>query len=225
MSQTSVQAEIVHNSRCVSFAPNQLCCLSIRYSQHIKNYQEATTSTQQKIIIILVARTVLIKLQTAPKSKKESLLYSSSSCFLLLLHATNKTSKHQHQQQMMATMAAGNNNNNNGRHRRSISFSQVDSEQASGILGQVFKENDVFLGGCSIGKGLKKAAGYYLNERAVQRQKMDTFHLSLPGAQDLAVQGDAQTPVEEAFYVVDLGVVVSQVYQCKEDGGAHFGRF
>jgi hypothetical protein len=100
-----------------------------------------------------------------------------------------------------------------GRHGRSLSFRDIDCEQASGILGDVLKENDVFLGGSSIGKGLKKAANYYLSERSMTTKLAP--HLSLPGAKDLALEGDAQTPTEEAFYVVDLGVVVSQVYQCK----------
>ena len=99
-----------------------------------------------------------------------------------------------------------------GRHNRSLSFHDVDSQQASGILADIFKENDVFLGGSSVGKGLKKAANFYLNERVATAPKPS--HLNLPGAADLAEECET-TPVEEAFYVMDLGVVVSQVYQCK----------
>jgi hypothetical protein len=99
------------------------------------------------------------------------------------------------------------------RHVRSLSFHEVDYQQASGILGDVFQEADVFLGGSSIGKGLKKAASYYLSERSVLQNKPS--HLHLPGAQDLVLAEQDQLPVEDAFYVVDLGVVVSQVYQCK----------
>lgn len=98
-----------------------------------------------------------------------------------------------------------------GRHGRSMSFHDIDCEQASGILSDVLKEADAFLGGSSIGKGLKKAASHYLRERSVKNAP----HLSLPGAKDLALDDDDQTPTEEAFYIVDLGVVVSQVYQCK----------
>ncbi|KAG7340727.1 orn/DAP/Arg family decarboxylase [Nitzschia inconspicua] len=97
-----------------------------------------------------------------------------------------------------------------GRHGRSLSFHEIDHEQASGILSDVLKEADVYLGGSSIGKGLKKAASYYLSERSVNQKPP---HLSLPGAKDLALVEEEQTPTEEAFYVVDLGVVVSQVYQ------------
>lgn len=99
-----------------------------------------------------------------------------------------------------------------GKHTRSLSFHQVDSEQASGILGDVFKEADVFLGGASVGKGLKKAANYYLSERVAQAPQ--PHHLQLPGASDLNPECE-KNPTEEAFYVLDLGVVVSQVYQCE----------
>jgi hypothetical protein len=98
-----------------------------------------------------------------------------------------------------------------GRHGRSLSFHDIDCEQASGILSDVLKEADAFLGGSSIGKGLKKAATYYMSERSMK----NASHLSLPGAMDLALDGDDQMPMEDAFYIVDLGVVVSQVYQCK----------
>lgn len=99
-----------------------------------------------------------------------------------------------------------------GRHSRTLSFHQVDSEQASGILADVLKENDVFLGGSSVGKGLKKAANYYINERLSRAPK--PTHLDLPGASDLNPDCE-KLPTEDAFYVLDLGVVVSQVYQCK----------
>jgi hypothetical protein len=98
-----------------------------------------------------------------------------------------------------------------GRHGRSLSFHDIDCEQASGILSDVLKEADAFLGGSSIGKGLKKAAMFYMSGRSVK----NALHLSLPGAKDLSLHDDDQTPTEEAFYIVDLGVVVSQVYQCK----------
>ena len=88
----------------------------------------------------------------------------------------------------------------------------MDSGQASGILGDVYKEANVFLGGSSVGKGLKKAANYYLSERLSKAPR--PTHLDLPGAADLAPECD-KNPTEEAFYVLDLGLVVSQVYQCE----------
>ncbi|KAL3908897.1 MAG: hypothetical protein SGILL_008306 [Bacillariaceae sp.] len=100
------------------------------------------------------------------------------------------------------------------RHARSLSFHQVDCHQASGILGDVFQQANVFMGGSSIGKGLKKAANYYLSNESNNRGSNNRpSHLSLPGAKDLVLSEQDQVPVEEAFYVVDLGVVVSQVYQ------------
>jgi hypothetical protein len=102
-----------------------------------------------------------------------------------------------------------------GRHGRSLSFHDIDCEQASGILSDVLKEADAFLGGSSIGKGLKKAAMFYMSGRSAK----NALHLSLPGAKDLSLHDDDQTPTEEAFYIVDLGVVVSQVYQCKFPDG------
>ena len=97
-------------------------------------------------------------------------------------------------------------------HTRARSFTDIDHVQASGILGDVFRESDVFLGGSSVGKGLKKAAAYYLGERVGKTPK--PAHLSLPGVADLNPECDPD-PREDAFYVLDLGVVVSQVYQCE----------
>jgi hypothetical protein len=99
-----------------------------------------------------------------------------------------------------------------GHLQRKNSFHDVDEAQASGILADVFRESDVYLGGSSVGKGLKKAARYYLEDRFAGAPK--PAHLLLPGAADLNPDVD-KMPLEEAFYVIDLGVVVSQVYQCK----------
>lgn len=95
---------------------------------------------------------------------------------------------------------------------RALSFSGMDHEKASGVLGDFFRESDVYLGGSSVGKGFKKAAHYYLDERSPKIAKPP--HLELPGVMDLNPECD-QLPLEEAFYVVDLGIVVSQVYQCE----------
>jgi hypothetical protein len=104
-----------------------------------------------------------------------------------------------------------------GKHSRSFSFHEINAEQATGVLGDILKENDVYLGGSSMGKGLKKAAQYYLKERVadtVSNKKSTKDYLALPGADDLNPDCD-KDPLEEAFYIVDLGVVVSQVYQCE----------
>jgi hypothetical protein len=95
---------------------------------------------------------------------------------------------------------------------RSSSFTEIDHVEASGILGDVLIESNVYLGGSSVGKGLTKAATYYLSERAFRTPKPS--HLCLPGVEDLD-DGCDPNPDEDAFYVIDLGVVVSQVYQCE----------
>lgn len=97
-----------------------------------------------------------------------------------------------------------------GRHSRALSFSQIDESQASGILADVVKESDVWLGGSSLGKGLKKAANYYMRNNLLRMDKPN--HLQLQGADDLNEDAE-KMPLEESFYVVDIGVVVSQVYQ------------
>lgn len=71
------------------------------------------------------------------------------------------------------------------------SFANIDEAESSGILADLLRDNDVFLGGAAMGIGLTKAARFYLSER----EKVN------------------KVVVEESFYVVDLGVVVSQVYQ------------
>lgn len=84
---------------------------------------------------------------------------------------------------------------------RSLSFDHINEAQASGKLENVLKENQVHMGGSSIGKGFKIAARKYL------REMQESQHLDHP---DLILDA---TPVEEAFYVIDLGIVMSQVYQ------------
>ena len=79
------------------------------------------------------------------------------------------------------------------------SFSNLDEIESEGILRDVIRENNVILGGSSIGKGLTRAACY---------------HLGVGGKTN--GQTDPTTPREDAFYVVDLGVVVSQVYQWRK---------
>ncbi|KAI2499239.1 decarboxylase [Fragilaria crotonensis] len=73
----------------------------------------------------------------------------------------------------------------------------ITSSYASDLLQDILKENEVFVGGSSIGKGFKKAARHYLRTSSIA--KYEQMNLSLPR--------------EAAFYVVDIGVVVSQVYQ------------
>lgn len=68
----------------------------------------------------------------------------------------------------------------------------VNESAASGMLNDILQDCDAYLGGCSLGKGFQRAAQNYMKEQ----EEIEGF------------------PVEDPFYVVDIGVVVSQVYQC-----------
>ena len=59
---------------------------------------------------------------------------------------------------------------------------EVDETQASGIFAKTLHANNVYLSGSSVGKGLQTSAKYYI-------EKENT---------------------EDSFYVVDIGMVVSQ---------------
>ena len=98
-----------------------------------------------------------------------------------------------------------------GGHSRSHSLSNVDAEQASGVLADLLREENVFLGGAALGQGLKHAARYYLHHRVAAGQQKPTY-LSMPGAAKLHPNVE-RMPLEDSFYVVDLGVLMSQVYQ------------
>ena len=106
---------------------------------------------------------------------------------------------------------------------RAASFRGVEPKKASGILTQVLQEHNVYLGGASVGKGLQKAARFHLT----QQNEANDMLWSLPGAQDLDEgclrptngENDDDGPpslIEDSFYVVDLGMVVSQVYQWRK---------
>lgn len=62
---------------------------------------------------------------------------------------------------------------------RALSFQDIDESQASGMLSDVVKESKVFLGGSSIGKGLKKAVTYYM-ENNLMKMEPDAY-FNLPG--------------------------------------------
>jgi ornithine decarboxylase len=96
----------------------------------------------------------------------------------------------------------------------SSNFECYDNVKASGHLADLLREKKVFLGGSSFGKGLKRAARYYLSERAANKEKPDYF--SLAGAKDLNIDMEFNPGMEEAFYVLDIGVLVSQVYQWRK---------
>ena len=90
---------------------------------------------------------------------------------------------------------------------RAKSFSNVDVSSASNRLSEFLINEGVYLGGSSVGKGLKQAARYHLHNRVA---KPDFYNL--PGAADLEPGAD-RAPLEDSFYVIDIGLLVSQVYQ------------
>lgn len=92
----------------------------------------------------------------------------------------------------------------------------MDPQETSGILDDILSESNAYLGGASMGKGLKKAALYYLDQRLSNGAKTNRMKsiLELPGAGLLTSECDPN-PNEEPFYIMDIGVLVSQVYQCK----------
>ena len=110
-------------------------------------------------------------------------------------------------------------------------FHEIDESKASGNLSSFLRESKVYLGGSSMGKGLVHAAEYYLNEK-LAKQPLPDYLRNLPGAKDLNDNlalcinedgkhdskdgsGDGMMPIEDSFYILDIGVCISQVYQCK----------
>lgn len=96
---------------------------------------------------------------------------------------------------------------------RAQSFQSIDESLARGVLSDVIKESKVYLGGASIGKGLKRAANYYMTNNLIKREPSSYF--TLPGAEDLDEKAE-KVPLEQSFFVVDIGIVVSQVYQWRK---------
>ena len=88
-------------------------------------------------------------------------------------------------------------------------------EQApvAGVLAPVIRKNSVFLGGSSMGKGFRRAARYYLRKEAPL--KISDAALPTEGFRGLLNPG-VEHRVEEPFYVLDIGVVISQFYQWKQ---------
>mmetsp|Transcript_51180 Transcript_51180/g.75947 ORF Transcript_51180/g.75947 Transcript_51180/m.75947 type:complete len:410 (+) Transcript_51180:79-1308(+) len=90
---------------------------------------------------------------------------------------------------------------------------KIDSVGASDLLSQVIRDNNVLLGGSSMGMGFRTAARYYLTSHFA-RQTPEYFNQE--GALDLNPDLFKIKPVEDSFYVLDLGVVISQLYQWRK---------
>ena len=84
------------------------------------------------------------------------------------------------------------------RRGRAQSFDEINERAASGRLQGILAECNASIGGCSLGKGFQRVARHYLDDQQQQHG----------GVCD-------GLPTDDSFYVVDIGILVSQVYQCK----------
>ena len=87
----------------------------------------------------------------------------------------------------------------------------VPAEPNKKILSPVLEEYDVHLGGAAMGKAFRRAARYYLHNKAPAL--VGNYMKSFVGSEDLLP--GVGPKVEDPFYVCDLGVVVSQFYRWK----------
>mmetsp|Transcript_18467 Transcript_18467/g.42272 ORF Transcript_18467/g.42272 Transcript_18467/m.42272 type:complete len:706 (+) Transcript_18467:75-2192(+) len=81
-------------------------------------------------------------------------------------------------------------------------------------LSEILRKNDVCLGGSSMGKGFYKAARYYLGGRESSLPeflKNDSATALRPEFKSKLTRTMMAT--EDSFYVVDIGVIISQFYQ------------
>jgi hypothetical protein len=105
----------------------------------------------------------------------------------------------------------------------SNSSSFLDPEEGAGILEGVLHNNDVYLGGSALGKGFRRAARYYLQKVGPKKLTMDEHFLDEIDEEEAYLGEDTMDddiPAEDSFYVIDIGVIVSQFYQWRK----HFPR-
>jgi ornithine decarboxylase len=95
----------------------------------------------------------------------------------------------------------------------------VDNDaEACSKLSKVLQENHVYLGGSSMGKGFVRAARHYLQQQASNQIMIKNRPAYFDSEEARADLNDdiVNNPVEDSFYVVDLGVIVSQYYQWRK---------
>lgn len=85
------------------------------------------------------------------------------------------------------------------------------TRKSSGILSDILRENDVIEGCSSFGEGLSRAVSLYMMKN-ISTIKKPTKGNKLDNTNK--VQTDDQE-LEDSFYVIDIGVIVTQFYQCK----------
>lgn len=105
--------------------------------------------------------------------------------------------------------------NTMSRHR-STSFANIDESQASGVLLNVLREHKVHLGGSAMGKGLRYAARYWLTSQKQHIRAKITADRETKDSSFMFEESCLQHLPEEPFYVVDIAVTVSQVYQWRK---------
>jgi len=90
---------------------------------------------------------------------------------------------------------------------------------SAGLLSEIIRSNNVYVGGSSMGKGFRRAARYYLRKQAPTRIDHSIAGCGNDGEKLLLKEG-VDHRVEDPFLVVDMGMVVSQLYQWRK----HFPR-
>lgn len=91
------------------------------------------------------------------------------------------------------------------------------SSPSAGLLAEILRSNNVYVGGSSMGKGFRRAARYYLRKQAPTR--ID-HSIAAYNADKALLNDGVDHRVEDPFLVVDMGMVVSQLYQWRQ----HFPR-
>lgn len=91
---------------------------------------------------------------------------------------------------------------------------EFDAEENACILSDVFKENNVYLGGSAIGRGFRRSARYYLQNIVPKKHKELGLENDAENenADESLLENVPDLPPEDSFYVFDLGVVVYQYY-------------
>jgi len=93
-------------------------------------------------------------------------------------------------------------------------MSNIHASEASETITSILRENKVCLGGASMGKGFIRASRYYIDNYLANRPELDC--LKEEGAQNLELETIENIPVEDSFYVVDIGVIISQYFQWRK---------
>jgi hypothetical protein len=132
--------------------------------------------------------------------------------FLLSIFGAHKIYLDLHDKRLLSSIDCSlMNENHDSKITPSVMKKHENGEDDDGVLANIIRDNSIFLGGSSFGKGFRRAARYYLRKTAPVKLSV----ASLPAAKDMLKPG-VEHRVEEPFYVVDIGMVVSQLYQWRE---------